>query len=105
MYSDIAEFEGVLGTTFDAILHVGDFGIWPDPRRVDRATRRHADDRDLLRCPACGLMEDVLSDGVLVTYHDGSDREDTGLRFAEDPQKDGRFVCPTCGCEVEPGES
>ena len=26
---------------FEAVLHVGDFGIWPDPNRVDRATRDH----------------------------------------------------------------
>ncbi|MBX3251749.1 MAG: metallophosphoesterase [Myxococcales bacterium] len=25
----------------DCLLHVGDFGVWPDPRRVDKATRRH----------------------------------------------------------------
>jgi hypothetical protein len=23
------------------MLHVGDFGIWPDPSRIDKATRHH----------------------------------------------------------------
>jgi hypothetical protein len=25
----------------DWVLHVGDFGVWPDPERIDRATRYH----------------------------------------------------------------
>jgi hypothetical protein len=41
MYSDVLAFESSLGVRFAAVLHVGDFGIWPDPQRVDRATRRH----------------------------------------------------------------
>ncbi len=41
MYGKIATFEAVLGTEFAWVLHVGDFGIWPDPARVDRATQRH----------------------------------------------------------------
>ena len=40
-YQDILDFEQTLGLRFDWILHVGDFGIWPDPNRVDRATRDH----------------------------------------------------------------
>ncbi len=34
-------FERSLGVTFDWVLHVGDFGVWPDAERVDRATRDH----------------------------------------------------------------
>lgn len=41
MYTGVLEFEAALGVRFDWILHVGDFGIWPDPARVDKATRRH----------------------------------------------------------------
>jgi hypothetical protein len=41
MYSDVLAFEAALGIRFAAILHVGDFGIWPDADRVDRATRKH----------------------------------------------------------------
>jgi hypothetical protein len=41
MYDDVLAFENVLGKRFEWVLHVGDFGIWPDPNRIDRATRRH----------------------------------------------------------------
>lgn len=40
-YADLLTFEADLGVVFDQVLHVGDFGIWPDPARVDRATRDH----------------------------------------------------------------
>jgi hypothetical protein len=38
---DLLAFEADLGGRFAQVLHVGDFGIWPDPARVDRATRDH----------------------------------------------------------------
>jgi hypothetical protein len=41
LYADVLAFEEHLGRCFDWVLHVGDFGVWPDPERVDRATRRH----------------------------------------------------------------
>jgi predicted phosphodiesterase len=41
LYADVSEFERSLQVRFAALLHVGDFGIWPDPQRVDRATRDH----------------------------------------------------------------
>lgn len=41
MYDDVLAFESALGTRFDYVLHVGDFGIWPDPSRIDRGTRNH----------------------------------------------------------------
>lgn len=41
LYADVLAFEAALGETFDHVLHVGDFGIWPDPDRLDRATRAH----------------------------------------------------------------
>lgn len=31
---------------FAFVLHVGDFGVWPDPARVDAATKRHDDAGD-----------------------------------------------------------
>lgn len=40
-YDDVLTFEISLGVTFDWVLHVGDFGIWPDPERIDRGTRNH----------------------------------------------------------------
>ena len=41
MYSDIFAFEVKLRVRFDAVLHVGDFGIWPNAAALDRATREH----------------------------------------------------------------
>jgi predicted phosphohydrolase len=41
LYENVIAFETLLGIRFDQVLHVGDFGIWPDPARVDRATRHH----------------------------------------------------------------
>lgn len=57
--------------------------------------------RELLDCPHCGLLEDVLIDGRLVTYQAGTmDAADSGLRFAA--AEDGNFVCSQCGapCQV-----
>lgn len=42
-YDNVLAFEQVLGLCFDWVLHVGDFGIWPEPARIDRATRKHGD--------------------------------------------------------------
>lgn len=41
LYRNVIAFEASLGVRFDYVLHVGDFGIWPDPSRVDKATRHH----------------------------------------------------------------
>lgn len=41
LYDDVLRFEAALEVRFDHVLHVGDFGVWPDPDRIDRATRRH----------------------------------------------------------------
>ena len=41
LYEDVLAFEASLGIRFDYVLQVGDFGIWPDPGRVDKATRDH----------------------------------------------------------------
>jgi hypothetical protein len=41
LYSDIHNFENALNVRFEIVLHVGDFGIWPDVTRIDRATRNH----------------------------------------------------------------
>ncbi|MGE5787175.1 MAG: hypothetical protein ACM3ZE_21455 [Myxococcales bacterium] len=41
MYAGVLAFEAALGVRFAFVLHVGDFGVWPDPARVDGATRRH----------------------------------------------------------------
>jgi predicted phosphodiesterase len=41
LYEDVFAFETLLGIRFDYVLHVGDFGIWPDANRIDKATRHH----------------------------------------------------------------
>ena len=41
MYAGGLAFEAALGVRFSFVLHVGDFGVWPDPARVDGATKRH----------------------------------------------------------------
>jgi hypothetical protein len=65
-----------------------------------RALGIFVEDRELLKCSRCGLMEDVLIGGLLVTYHQGRDPADTGLRFKES-KADGRFTCPMCGTEID----
>lgn len=34
MYDDVLTFEAALGVRFEWVLHVGDFGVWPDPNRI-----------------------------------------------------------------------
>lgn len=58
------------------------------------------EDRDLLTCPRCGLMEDVLIGGRLVTWPGEGDGRDTGLRFTADHTDHLRFTCPRCGGPV-----
>lgn len=41
MYTEVLAFEAALSVRFDWVLHVGDFGVWPDASRIDGATRRH----------------------------------------------------------------
>ncbi len=54
-------------------------------------------DRELLECSNCGLAEDVLANGRLVTVR-GATVVDTGLRFAA--VSENRFRCPSCGTEL-----
>ena len=65
-----------------------------------RALGIFTDDRELLECPNCGLLEDVSAQGLLVTYpKDSVDLKDCGLRFR--PLDKTRFACPKCGTSVE----
>ena len=65
-----------------------------------RALGIFTDDRELLECPNCGLLEDVTAKGLLVTYpKDSVDLKDCGLRFR--PLDKTRFACPKCGTSVE----
>lgn len=54
-------------------------------------------DRELLSCTSCELIEDVACDGRLITYHRNDNRigQDSCLRFEEIPGKG--FRCPQCG--------
>lgn len=56
------------------------------------------DDRNLLECPKCGLMEDIDSYGRLFTVFKNAPRKDTGLRFKE--MKNVKFRCPNCGEKI-----
>jgi hypothetical protein len=53
------------------------------------------EDRDLLHCAHCGLLEDVGPYGLLMTYFPEKSFGDSGLRFTKD--KGGRYTCPNCG--------
>ncbi len=65
-----------------------------------RALGMFTDDRELLECPSCGLLEDVTSEGLLITYHkEGADMEDCGLRFSQ--VDDSSFQCPKCGTRAK----
>ena len=54
LYDDVLAFEAALCSRFDWVLHVGDFGIWPDPERIDRGTRNHDGAGDFSKWLAAG---------------------------------------------------
>jgi len=58
-----------------------------------------ANDRELLECPRCGLMEDVTSTGLLITCRAPALGDDTGLRFVQ--LADNIFRCPSCAQRME----
>ncbi len=67
-----------------------------------RALGVFTDDRELLESPSCGLLEDVTSEGLLVTYpKDSVDLKDCGLRFKR--VSETSFTCPTCGTSIKAG--
>jgi hypothetical protein len=69
-----------------------------------RALGLFANDRELLKCPGCGLMENVAAGGGgLFTCRPESLDEDTGLRFEELSRN--RFRCPACGATVREEDS
>jgi len=56
-------------------------------------------DRELLECSKCDLIEDVTCSGFLITYHHNSDNwNDCGLRFEQLNEK--IFRCPACETEI-----
>lgn len=79
-------------------------------RQQMHALGMFANDRELLDCPHCGLREDVLISGQLITCREPGFHQDTGLRFEE--LTTGTFRCPSCGQTVrdtlagdEPGDT
>jgi hypothetical protein len=58
-----------------------------------------ANDRELLECSRCGLLEDVTSTGLLITCRAAALGEDTGLRFVQ--VADNIFRCPSCAQRAE----
>lgn len=57
------------------------------------------DARELLECACCGLKENVLISGQLITYRGEDVEKDTGLRFKNIGK--GRFRCPSCQATVK----
>ncbi len=55
-------------------------------------------DRELLACSRCGLMEDVAISGLLITCRAPDLGQDTGLRFRKLNAR--LFRCPACGQRV-----
>jgi len=41
LYAAVLDVEASLAVRCAWVLHVGDFGAWPDPSRIDGATKRH----------------------------------------------------------------
>jgi hypothetical protein len=67
-----------------------------DIRAQVKAQGGFVGDRDLHQCLTCGLMEDVLFSGKLVTYwRQSAQPVDTGLRFKEAGAD--QLACPCCG--------
>jgi len=65
-----------------------------------RALGMFTDDRELLECPRCGLLEDVAAGGMLITYPKSCEEmKDCGLRFR--PVDEDTFECPSCGTKIE----
>ena len=69
-------------------------------KRQAEALGVFTNDRELLECTGCDLVEDVTCDGFLITYHRNSDSmDDCGLRFEKLSQDASR--CPVCKTELK----
>jgi hypothetical protein len=61
----------------------------------------YAEDRDLIACSRCELMEDVACGGMLLVTAPANREVDTRLRFTL-VEKDGDlWRCPGCGLEIK----
>jgi hypothetical protein len=73
-------------------------------RHVHGLAREHGlflNDRELLSCDGCGLLEDLDITGRLITYKSGEAVFDSGMRFEKG--EGDTYVCPVCGAIVREG--
>lgn len=56
LYDIVDALERSSGRAVDLVLQVGDFGVWPDPQRLDEATRRHGDRGEFRRLLTLGRV-------------------------------------------------
>jgi hypothetical protein len=64
-----------------------------------RALGMFTNDRELLECRECGLLEDVTINGLLITCRAPDFGQDMGLHFEKLFQ--GQFRCPACGSMIQ----
>ena len=69
--------------------------------RLAREAGVFLNDRELLSCESCGLLEDVDITGRLITYKSGEAVFDSGMRFEKG--EGGTYVCPVCGAPAREG--
>lgn len=77
--------------------------LYREIARVHRLAREAGlfmEDRDLLHCAHCELLEDVGRYGLLMTYPKGKPPVNSALRFTKDQR--GRYICPNCGAVARP---
>lgn len=70
-------------------------------RRLAQEYGLFLNDRDLLSCDSCGLLEDVDINGRLITYKSGEAVSDSGMRFEKG--EGDMYVCPVCGSPARRG--
>jgi len=58
-------------------------------------------DRELLSCDSCELLEDVDITGRLITYKSGEAVSDSGMRFEKG--EGDTYVCPVCDTPAREG--
>lgn len=79
LYEIVDALERRAERAVDAVLQVGDFGVWPDPNRLDEATRRHGDRGEFRRLQALGAVPRP-------TYFIAGNHEDFAFLTAADPR-------------------
>ncbi len=90
MYEDVLPFEAALGAPFGWVLHVGDFGVWPDPHRVDKATMKHDGAGDF---PTCSPSAGGFREAPALTRGARTQRRDTHASDQRRPYAPQRHAC------------